>query len=73
MGHVSDCQHWGSRERRRSLMPTYVTLLSWTDQGVRNVRETVQRGDSAVELAQKHGGSLQLYWTVGTYDLVGIL
>ncbi len=55
-------------------MPTYVSLLNFTDQGIRSVKETIQRGDSAAELAQKHGGSLQqLYWTVGPFDLVAIL
>ncbi len=54
-------------------MPTYVTLINWTDEGVRTVKETIQRADSAAELAQQHGGSLQVYWTVGSYDLVGIL
>ena len=54
-------------------MPTYVSLLNWTDQGIRSVKETLQRADSAAELAQKHGGSLQVYWTVGPYDIVAIL
>ncbi len=54
-------------------MPTYVSLLNFTDQGIRTVKETIQRGDSAAEIAQKHGASLQLYWTVGPYDLVGII
>jgi uncharacterized protein with GYD domain len=54
-------------------MPTYVSLIHWTDQGIRNVKETLQRADSAAELAQKHGGSLQVYWTVGAYDIVAIL
>ena len=54
-------------------MPTYVSLLNFTDQGIRNIKETLQRADRAAELAQKHGGSLQLYWTVGPYDLVGII
>jgi uncharacterized protein with GYD domain len=54
-------------------MSTYVSLLNWTDQGIRNVKETLQRADSASELAQKHGGSLQVYWTVGPYDLVCLI
>jgi uncharacterized protein with GYD domain len=54
-------------------MPTYVVLLNFTDQGIRTVKETIQRADSAAELAQQNGGSLQVYWTVGPYDLVGIL
>jgi uncharacterized protein with GYD domain len=53
-------------------MPTYVSLIHWTDQGIRNVKETLQRADAAGQLAQKHGGSLQVYWTVGAYDIVAI-
>jgi uncharacterized protein with GYD domain len=54
-------------------MPTYVVLLNFTDEGIRTVKETIQRADHAVERAQQQGGSLQVYWTVGSYDLVGIL
>ena len=55
-------------------MPTYITLLNFTDQGIRTVRETLDRAERAAEFAQKHGARLeQLYWTVGPYDLVGVL
>jgi uncharacterized protein with GYD domain len=54
-------------------MPTYVVLLNFTDEGIRTVKETIQRADHAKERAQQQGGSLQVYWTVGPYDLVGIL
>jgi uncharacterized protein with GYD domain len=54
-------------------MPTYVILLNFTDEGISTVKETIQRADSAAELAQQHGGNLQVYWTVGSYDLVAIL
>ncbi len=55
-------------------MPTYVVLMNWTDQGIRTVRETVQRRDQADALADKHGAKIeQVYWTVGPYDLVTIL
>jgi uncharacterized protein with GYD domain len=55
-------------------MPTYVTLMNWTDQGVKTVRDTVQRRDQADALAEKHGARLeQVYWTVGPYDIVAIL
>jgi uncharacterized protein with GYD domain len=54
-------------------MPTYVTLMNWTDQGIRNVRDSVERYDRATELAAKHGVSLkQVYWTVGPHDLISI-
>jgi uncharacterized protein with GYD domain len=55
-------------------MPTYITLMNWTDQGVKTVRDTVQRRDQADALAEKHGARLeQVYWTVGPYDIVAIL
>ena len=55
-------------------MPTYVTLMNWTDQGIRSAKETVQRRDQANALAEKHGASIeQVYWTVGPYDLVTIV
>jgi uncharacterized protein with GYD domain len=55
-------------------MPTYVTLMNWTDQGVRNVRDTVQRRGQADELAQKHGATIEeVYWTVGPHDIVTIV
>jgi uncharacterized protein with GYD domain len=54
-------------------MPTYISLVNWTDQGVRNVRESVERLDKGAEVAQKHGVSMkQTYWTVGPYDMVSI-
>jgi uncharacterized protein with GYD domain len=55
-------------------MPTYISLLNFTDQGIRTVKEPIQRANSAAELAQqKYGCSLQTYWTVGSYDVVYIL
>jgi uncharacterized protein with GYD domain len=55
------------------LMPTYVALFNWTEQGIRNVRDTVDRYQRSTELAEKHGVSFeQVYWTVGPYDLVGV-
>jgi uncharacterized protein with GYD domain len=54
-------------------MPTYVVLVNWTDQGIRNVKQTIERTDSGGEIAQKHGLKLkQAYWTVGAYDMVCI-
>ena len=54
-------------------MPRYVVLVSWTEQGVKNVKETLQRTDSGGELADKHGLKLdQACWTVGPYDMVTI-
>jgi uncharacterized protein with GYD domain len=52
-------------------MPTYVTLMNWTDQGIRTVRDTVDRSEQADALAEKHGARIEeVYWTVGAYDIV---
>jgi uncharacterized protein with GYD domain len=54
-------------------MPTYAVLLNWTEQGIRNVRETIKRTDSGAQLAEKHRLKLErVYWTVGPYDMVAI-
>jgi uncharacterized protein with GYD domain len=55
-------------------MPTYISLINFTDQGIRTVTETVDRAAKFGELAQKHGASLErVYWTVGPHDIVAII
>jgi uncharacterized protein with GYD domain len=54
-------------------MPLYVSLLNWTDEGIRTVKETVGRAKAASDLAENLGGRLKdVYWTIGPYDLVAI-
>ena len=54
-------------------MPTYISLVNWTDQGVKNVRETVERLDRGADVAERYGVTLrQTYWTVGSYDMISI-
>ena len=54
-------------------MPTYISLINWTDQGIRNFKESVKRSEAATALAQRMGGSIpHIYWTVGQYDLVTV-
>jgi uncharacterized protein with GYD domain len=54
-------------------MATYVSLIGFTDQGIRNVKDTVQRAAAAKELATRMGGEMKaLYWTLGGYDIVVI-
>ena len=52
-------------------MNTYVSLINWTDQGIRNFRDTTQRAEDFSKLVQNSGGRVrELLWTVGDYDLV---
>ena len=54
-------------------MPTYVTLMTWTEQGVRDVNATVDRSEQARQAIQQMGGRMStIYWTQGSYDLVAI-
>ena len=55
-------------------MPTYVTLLNWTDQGIRNYKDTARRAEAFGSAVQTLGGKLlNVYWTVGPYDLVAVV
>ena len=54
-------------------MPTYVTLASCTEQGVRNAKDTLKRADAFKEMAKKHGVTVKdIYWTQGRCDIVTI-
>ena len=55
-------------------MPTYISLLNWTDQGIRNVKQAPERARQAEQLAQQLGGRIiSAYLTMGQYDLVVVL
>jgi uncharacterized protein with GYD domain len=52
-------------------MGTYVSLIGWTEQGIKNFRDTVSRAEAARAAAAKMGGNLRdIYWTVGQHDIV---
>ena len=55
-------------------MPTYIALLDWTDQGVQNFRDTVDRYEAASERFEALGVSFKdIYWTLGSHDIVAVL
>lgn len=52
-------------------MVTYIALATFTDQGLRSVKETTQRAEAAREMASRFGVNMKdIYWTQGQYDLV---
>jgi uncharacterized protein with GYD domain len=54
-------------------MTTYVLLINWTDQGVRNVRESPKRLDAAKKALTDMGGSFrEFFLTMGDCDMVAI-
>jgi len=55
-------------------MVTYVMLLNWTDQGIRNVKDSPKRLDAVKKLAKDLGGEVKsFYMTMGAYDVVLIV
>lgn len=55
-------------------MPTYVSLLNWTEQGIRNVKQTAQRATAFQTMAQKMKVKIkQIHWTMGRYDVVVVM
>ena len=55
-------------------MSTFVTLIKWTDQGVRNVKDTTKRYRQALALVEKMGvKERSIFWTIGQYDIVFIV
>ena len=54
-------------------MPTYVTLMKWTEQGIQDVKSTVDRAEQARQAIEQMGGRMPtIYWTQGAYDIVAI-
>ena len=52
-------------------MPTYVALIDWTDQGVRNFKDTVDRYEGAQSACDNLGVRFtDVRWTLGTHDIV---
>ena len=52
-------------------MATYISLIQFTDQGIRNVKDTVKRGEAAIAEAEKMGMKITAeFWTMGAYDVV---
>jgi uncharacterized protein with GYD domain len=55
-------------------MPSYVILMTWTDQGVMADRDTIRRREHGDAVAEKHGARIeQVYWTMGHYDIVTVI
>lgn len=55
-------------------MPHYVILGNWTEQGIRNVKDSPKRAAAAKQAVQKAGGKwIGLYYTFGQYDFVAIM
>ncbi len=54
-------------------MTTYIMLGNWTDQGIRNVKDSPRRLDAAKKLLQDVDGEFKFFFlTMGNYDIVAV-
>ena len=52
-------------------MPAYIALIDWTDQGVRDFKNTVDRYEAAQSAFESLGVRFtDTWWTLGTHDIV---
>lgn len=52
-------------------MSTFVSLVNFTDQGIKDVKESPRRSEAFRVMAEKLGVTVKsIYYTVGHYDLV---
>lgn len=52
-------------------MAAYIVLVNFTDQGVRNVKQSPERAKAATAAGEKLGVKIkEVYWTLGAYDAV---
>ena len=50
-------------------MNSYLILWSWTEQGLRNFKDSPKRVDAFRQLVEKNGGKvIQFLYTLGKYD-----
>jgi uncharacterized protein with GYD domain len=54
-------------------MATFIVLASFSDQGIKNVKQTIERADAFKQMASKSGATIKdIYWTLGARDIVAI-
>ena len=52
-------------------MPTYIGLLKWTEQGVKDVKQSLTRQEEGHAAIERAGGRvIGSWWTQGAYDVV---
>ncbi len=55
-------------------MATFIALMNFTDQGIRNVKESPDRYEKFKTMAEERRVTFKdVYWTVGQYDMVLVL
>ena len=70
-GRLNETQ---TRKQKGNVMARYVSLLRFTAQGVRNLKQSPARASAFRRAAEKAGVKVEaLFWTAGAYDGIMIL
>jgi uncharacterized protein with GYD domain len=55
-------------------MVTYVVLATFTDQGVKNAKDSPKRAEAYKQMAKTFGVTVKnIFWTQGRYDIVTVI
>src|ERR1700692_1954733 len=65
---------WSGSEPGRMTMVIYVVLTNFTDQGIRNAKDSPKRADAFKQMAKTFGMTVKdIFWTQGRYDIVTVV
>ncbi len=55
-------------------MPSYLSLIKWTEQGVRDIKQSPGRLDAVKQAARDAGGKVVFFYlTLGDYDIATLM
>jgi uncharacterized protein with GYD domain len=55
-------------------MQMYISLINWTEQGLKNVKDSPKRFAVAKQAIEKAGVKFHsVYYTLGRYDMIGVI
>ena len=55
-------------------MATYIILANWTEEGMKNIKDTIQRAQNFRTQCEQRGVKLiSLHWTQGRYDNIAVV
>ncbi len=55
-------------------MATFISLINFTEQGIKSVKNSPARAKAFTEMAKKLDVEVKaIYWTVGAYDVVAVM
>ena len=55
-------------------MSHYIILVNFTDQGIKNIKDSPKRAEAFKSAVEKKGGKvINLYYTLGKHDIVAIV